>query len=230
MTAEAARDEAIRVERLTVRFGDIVACGNVSFSVPTGAVYALLGRSGSGKTTVVRCLLGKQDSDTGRVLVLGEDARKKRRRLASRIATSILEFRDRRELLILDDPGEIPEWSGDASRTTLIATEDPTRIAGAATHFGILKRGRLVIDTQIAALEGGIRRLRYANRPTETRTAFGTELDEFNALSVRVRGWGVEAIVSNFDNAAFARFREIDGVEDAVAESLTLEEAFQALG
>ncbi len=98
-----------------------------------------------------------------------------------------------------------------------------------ATHVGILKKGRLVLDAPIGRLSG-LRRIRYANRMTETRTAFGTELDEFHALGVRVRGWGVEAIVSDFDAAAFARFRQIDGVEDALAESLTLEEAFEALG
>jgi ABC-type oligopeptide transport system ATPase subunit len=229
VTAEAARDEAIRVERLTVRFAETVACANVSFSVPRGGVYALLGRPGAGKTTLVRCLLGQQDPDAGRVLVLGEDARKKRRRLASRIATAFRDFGDRRELLVLDDPEEIPEWSDGASRTALIATEDPVKIAGAATHFGILKQGRLVIDASITALEGDIRRLRYVNRMTETRTNFGTELDEFHAHRVQVRGWGIEAIVSNFDPAAYERFRSLDGVEEASADFLTLEEAFQAL-
>ncbi len=73
------------------------------------------------------------------------------------------------------------------------------------------------------------RRIRYANRLTETRTAFGTELDAFEAVRVQVRGWGIDAIVSNFDEAAFARFRAIDGVDEASAEALPLEEIFVAL-
>ena len=45
-------------------------------------------------------------------------------------------------------------------------------------------------------------------------------------MRVQVRGWGIDAIVSNFDEAAFERFRAIDGVEDATVEALPLEEIF----
>ncbi len=224
MSAEPAASDVIRVERLTVRHGDIVACAGVTFSVPRGTVYALLGRAGAGKTTLVRCLLGQQELDAGRVLVFGEDARKKRRRLARRIATSA---GDEGELFVLDDPSETPSLPPRV--TALVATSAPELVEPIATHLGILKNGRLVLDAPIGRLPG-LRRIRYANQMTETRTAFGTELDEFHALGVRVRGWGVEAIVSDFDEAAFARFRQIDGVEDALAEPLTLSEAFQALG
>jgi ABC-type multidrug transport system ATPase subunit len=229
VTADPGAGEVIRVERLTVRAGDAVALSNVSLSVPRGAVYALLGRTGAGKTTLVRCVLGQERPDAGRVFVFGEDARGKRRRLASRIATSVRGLRDRHELLVLDDPDGLRDLPRDPPRTVLAATDAPERVAGIATHFGILKLGRLVIDAPVDALRAGIRRVRYVSRMTETRTSFGTELDEFDAVGVRVRGWGIEAIVSNFEPAAFDRFRTIDGVEEAAAESLTLEEAFQAL-
>ncbi|HKV07401.1 MAG TPA: ABC transporter ATP-binding protein [Thermoanaerobaculia bacterium] len=64
---------SIGVEGLTVRYGKRVALDNVSFSVPEGAVYALLGRNGAGKSSLVRCLLGEQRPDSGRVLLLGRD-------------------------------------------------------------------------------------------------------------------------------------------------------------
>ena len=229
MTGGGHGDEVIRVERLTVRFGETVACAHVSFSVARGAVYALLGREGAGKTTILQCVLGRQEVDDGSVLVLGEEARKKRRRLAARIATSLTELRDRHELLVLDDPGEVPDLPGPGSLSALIATDDPKRIGHVATHFGILKRGRLVIDVPIGALHGDIRRIRYVNRMTETRTSFGTELDEFHAHRVQVRGWGIDAIVSGFDPGAFVRFRALDGIEEAQADFLTLEEIFETL-
>ena len=84
------------------------------------------------------------------------------------------------------------------------------------TRVGILKEGKLVLDEEMEALKARFRRIRYANRLTETRTAFGTELDAFDAVRVKVRGWGIDAVVSNFDEAAFERFRAIDGVDDAV--------------
>jgi hypothetical protein len=229
VTTESAGGDAVRVERLTVRFGETVACTAVSFSVPWRGVYALLGRPGAGKTTIVRCLLGRQDPDAGRVLVLGEDASRKRRRLASRIATSLSELGDRTELLVLDEPAGVPVLPGSPPRPALIASDSPAKVAGVATHFGILRQGRLVMDAPMGALGSDIRRIRYVNRMTETRTSFGTELDEFHAHRVRVRGWGIEAIVSGFDPAAFERFRAMDGVEDADADFLTLEEAFHEL-
>ena len=94
---------------------------------------------------------------------------------------------------------------------------------------GILKDGRLVLDESLESLKARFRRIRYANRQTETRTTFGTELDAFDAVRVQVRGWGIDAIVSNFDDAAFERFRAIDGVENATAEALPLEEVFLAV-
>jgi hypothetical protein len=65
---------------------------------------------------------------------------------------------------------------------------------------------------------------------TETRTAYGTELDAFEAVRVKVRGWGVDAVVSNFDEASFEHFRAIDGISDAEASAMSLEEIFLALG
>ncbi|MEP6994858.1 MAG: hypothetical protein ABI968_10085 [Acidobacteriota bacterium] len=99
----------------------------------------------------------------------------------------------------------------------------------AADRIGILARGRLLADEPGPALLARFRRIRYTNGRTEARTAFGTELDEFDAARVRVRGWGIEAVVSNFDAAAFERFRGVDGVENAVAETMSIEEIFDAV-
>ena len=42
----------------------------ISFSVPRGSVYALLGRNGAGKSSLVRCLLGQQKPSAGELLPL----------------------------------------------------------------------------------------------------------------------------------------------------------------
>ena len=64
---------------------------------------------------------------------------------------------------------------------------------------------------------------------TETRQEFGNELDAFDAVSVKVRGWGVEAIVSDFDEERFERFRAMDGVSEPRTEPLSLPEIFEAV-
>ena len=133
------------------------------------------------------------------------------------------------ELLVLDDVPAGFRIPAGAPRTGFLTTDDPARVGGIASHAGVLRAGRLVLDGSVHELTSRFRRIRYANRLTETRTAFGTELDEFDAARVRVRGWGVEAVVSNFDPEAFERFRQIDGVEDAREEAMSLEEIFHAV-
>lgn len=146
------------------------------------------------------------------------------------------------ELLILDDPtlgldpvarhvllDEIVVELADRGTTIFLTTHDLAGIERIATHAGILKDGRLLIEEEIESLRRRFRRIRYGNQLTETRTAYGTELDGFDALRVKVRGWGIDAIVSNFDARAFERLKQTDGVEDAAETALSLEEIFIAV-
>ena len=71
MSGESCR---VAVEHLTVRYGRHAAVDDVSLTVAPGAVYALLGRNGAGKSSLVRCLLGQQKPQNGRVSLLGLDA------------------------------------------------------------------------------------------------------------------------------------------------------------
>jgi nitrous oxidase accessory protein len=56
----SAKDEpaAVRVDRLTRRFGAVAAVDDLSFVVRPGEAVALWGPNGAGKTTLIRCLLG----------------------------------------------------------------------------------------------------------------------------------------------------------------------------
>ena len=76
---------AIRAENVTVRYGKRVAVEDVSLSVATGSVYALLGRNGAGKSSLVRSLLGQIRPGKGRVELFGEDVWRKRQTLMERI-------------------------------------------------------------------------------------------------------------------------------------------------
>jgi ABC-type multidrug transport system ATPase subunit len=51
-------DPVIRTEAVTVRYGKQVAVDDASLSVPRGSVYALLGRNGAGKSSLVRLRVG----------------------------------------------------------------------------------------------------------------------------------------------------------------------------
>lgn len=289
------------IRGLTVRYGRALACENVSFAVPAGGVYALLGRNGAGKSSLVRCLLGEQKPQSGEARLFGESSWKHRARLLARVgvvpeepdappAMTALQIADfcrrlypswdsasvtRRlarfgvpaktpfgrlskgqkgqvllamalapspDLLVLDDPTlgldvvarrafweELVEDLAERGTTIFVTTHDLAAVEGIATRVGILKSGRLALDEEVEPLKARFRRIRYANRMTETRTEFGNELDAFDAVKVQVRGWGIDAVVSDWTEEKFERFRETDGVEDAETDALTLEEIFVAI-
>lgn len=73
-----AGTDAIRVEHLTKRFGEVLAVDQVSFAVPRGSVTALLGGNGAGKTTTIAMILGLIKPTSGQIFVLGEDLAKRR--------------------------------------------------------------------------------------------------------------------------------------------------------
>jgi sulfate/thiosulfate transport system ATP-binding protein len=64
----------IEVRGIGKRFGDFVALEDVDLSVRTGALTALLGPSGGGKSTLLRIVAGLERPDTGSVEIDGVDA------------------------------------------------------------------------------------------------------------------------------------------------------------
>jgi branched-chain amino acid transport system ATP-binding protein len=62
----------LAVEHLEVRYGDLVGVADVSLEVPEGAVVALLGSNGSGKTTTLNAIAGLAPSSGGSILWQGE--------------------------------------------------------------------------------------------------------------------------------------------------------------
>jgi ABC-2 type transport system ATP-binding protein len=271
-------EDAVVLDRLMVRYRRIVACDAVSLRVPPGSVYALLGRSGAGKSSLLRCVLGQRRPTEGRVLVFGHDAWRERQKLRTLLARivpgsrirpvgltewlrsivsgrslrlpSAIELspellaralRTKTRLLVLDDLAFPPQARerlalSEAFRhaleqgvAVLIATQAAGDVEAIAHRVGILHRGRLVLDEDTVRLKSRFRKIRYRNEMTLTRTEYGHELDDFEALRVRARGWGVEAIVSNYSEESFERFREVDGVVGAEATEMTLVEIFEAL-
>lgn len=64
---------AVEVDGLTVRYGDVTAVRDVSFTAEAGQITAVLGPNGAGKTTTVEVLEGFRRPDAGRASVMGLD-------------------------------------------------------------------------------------------------------------------------------------------------------------
>ena len=67
-------NDAIRIDRLTKRFGDIVAVDDLSLTISPGEVFGFLGPNGAGKSTTIRLLLGLIRSTRGGAQIFGIDA------------------------------------------------------------------------------------------------------------------------------------------------------------
>ncbi|WBB67831.1 sulfate ABC transporter ATP-binding protein [Micromonospora sp. WMMD812] len=65
---------SIEIANVGKRFGGFVALDDVSVSIPSGQLTALLGPSGGGKSTLLRIVAGLERADTGRVEIEGVDA------------------------------------------------------------------------------------------------------------------------------------------------------------
>ena len=99
---------AIVVDGLVKRYGRVTAVDALSFAVPHGTIFGLLGRNGAGKTTTLECCIGLGKPTSGAVRVLELDPTRPRElaRLRPRIgvqlqATSLPEKANVREVLEL---------------------------------------------------------------------------------------------------------------------------------
>jgi phospholipid/cholesterol/gamma-HCH transport system ATP-binding protein len=64
---------AIRLDRVTKAFGTRRVLDNVSFDVPAGRGFVILGRSGTGKSVALKHIIGLMRPDAGRVFVEDDD-------------------------------------------------------------------------------------------------------------------------------------------------------------
>jgi ABC-2 type transport system ATP-binding protein len=72
--ADEGRGSVPRVvacERLTKRYGDVVAVDQISFALDAGTVTGFLGPNGAGKTTTLRLLLGLAEPAAGTAVIFG---------------------------------------------------------------------------------------------------------------------------------------------------------------
>jgi polar amino acid transport system ATP-binding protein len=65
--------QIVKVESISKSFGPTRVLDGVSFNVDKGSVVAIIGRSGSGKSTALRCIDRLESVDSGQIEVCGHD-------------------------------------------------------------------------------------------------------------------------------------------------------------
>jgi|AGTN01.1.fsa_nt_gi ABC-type multidrug transport system, ATPase component len=80
----------VNVEGLTVKYRDLTAVDNISFSVNDGEIFGIIGPNGAGKTSAIECIEGLRKYASGSLSVLGISP-ENRRQLYSDIGVQLQE-------------------------------------------------------------------------------------------------------------------------------------------
>lgn len=65
----------VELQKISKRFGDVLANDKISLSLAPGRIYGLLGENGAGKSTLMKILSGYQAADSGRIVLDGKVVR-----------------------------------------------------------------------------------------------------------------------------------------------------------
>ena len=68
----ASKKPVIRIKNLCKKFGDQVVLDNFCLEMYEGENLVLMGKSGSGKSVMIKCLVGLMEPDSGEIEVLGQ--------------------------------------------------------------------------------------------------------------------------------------------------------------
>ena len=80
---------AVRFEHVSKRFGALAVLNDVSFEIPQGQAFCLLGRSGTGKSVTLRHIIGLVQPDSGKVFVEEQDIGALSRRSLGEVRTHL---------------------------------------------------------------------------------------------------------------------------------------------
>lgn len=132
---------AIETERLTKRYGRVLALDGLTLAVEPGEVFGFLGPNGAGKTTTIRLLLDLIRPTSGRAAILGHDCQ--RESLAARRLVGYL-------------PGDLRLYEGLTARQHVALVARLRGLAPASSWLHELaERLDLDLDRKVGALSRG---------------------------------------------------------------------------
>ena len=132
----------IRTEALTKKYRRVAALDHVNLEVQEGAVYALVGQNGAGKTTAIKILMNLIPASQGTAKVLGTDSREIRGKFYAQIG-------------YVSENQEIPEWMKVGALLEYLRDFYPTW--DLTLEQSLVKQFDLPLDRKIKALSRGMK-------------------------------------------------------------------------
>ncbi|MDR0875141.1 MAG: ABC transporter ATP-binding protein [Clostridiales Family XIII bacterium] len=125
-------NEIVRVEKLTKRYGDLIAVDGLSFEVREGEIFGFLGPNGAGKTTTLNIITTLADFDQGRVTIAGYDLVRDAREIKALIGLVPQEIAVYRELTAQENVSFFASLYGLKGRELKDAVGDALAFVGLA--------------------------------------------------------------------------------------------------
>jgi len=201
MTAPSLSNDAparpiVSIHGISKAFGRRLAVDAVSFDVPAGSIFGLLGHNGAGKSTVIGMLLGQIIPDAGTIQIDGHDVLRHRGEALARVGA------------IYEAPAFYDHLSGRKNLHILCEYTGPipyARLDEVVRLVGLTKR----IDDPVEVYSHGMRqrlalaqallpdpRLLIFDEPTEGLDPEGI-FDTRNLILKLNREWGLTVLVSS---------------------------------
>jgi ABC-2 type transport system ATP-binding protein len=98
-----AREPIVVTDRLSRRFGSLVAVKDVSLTIYRGEIFGVLGPNGAGKSTTIRMLCGILDPTSGSGRVVGFDIASQSEQIKTRIGYMTQRFSLYEDLTVLEN-------------------------------------------------------------------------------------------------------------------------------
>ena len=132
----------IRCKDLSKKFRRVQALNHLNLEVPEGAIYALIGANGAGKTTAIKTMMNIHEPDGGSVEIAGKDSRH-------------LRGRDFESIGYVSENQKMPEWMTVDYLMRYLKPFYPTWDDDAAS--GLLRKFGLPGDRKLSQLSRGMK-------------------------------------------------------------------------
>ncbi len=131
----SSNDFILQVEHLSMKFGGLVAIGDLSFQARRGEITALIGPNGAGKTTVFNCITGFYKPTQGMITLTQDDG-------ASYLLERMPDFRIAWRAKVARTFQNIRLFGGmTVLENLLVAQHNPLMLASGFTFLGVLGIG-----------------------------------------------------------------------------------------